>query len=219
MRAGNVGRKKKPVLEDYVLPLLLFGIFFFVISIFLLFSYDIPCGLSLLLFSIALFLPAYWVYIKKPQIIRREQEEIRIRREEDERRRQEELRRKYGDLFLSVVDAIKTFKPLLPDYPNELPYHVDLARWLEPKFPMLRVEEQVGSARPDIVIEDIAIEIKGPTHEEGLQSIADKCLRYNHHFKRMIVVLFDIRTKTQRFYNEWEEGLKKYFPDVMVIKK
>ena len=49
--------------------------------------------------------------------------------------------------------------------------------------------------------------------------IADKCLRYHHHFKKMIVVLFNIRTKTQRFYDEWEDGLKKYFPDVVVIKK
>jgi hypothetical protein len=84
---------------------------------------------------------------------------------------------------------------------------------------MLRVECQIGSARPDIVIEDIAIEIKGPTTEEGLRSIADKCLRYHHHFKKMIVVLFDIQTKTSRFFNEWEEGLKKHFPDVIVIKK
>jgi len=118
-----------------------------------------------------------------------------------------------------VVSEIKVFKPLLPDYENELPYHIDLARWLQPKFPMLKVELQRGSSRPDVVIEDIAIEIKGPTTEEGLRSIADKCLRYHHHFKRMIVVLFDIQTKTSRFFNEWEEGLKKHFPDVMVIKK
>lgn len=129
------------------------------------------------------------------------------------------LREKYGDLFLNIVDTIKTFKPLLSNYEEELLYHIDLARWLQQKFPMLQVEHQRGSSRPDIVIEDIAIEIKGPTYEIGLQSIADKCLRYHQHFKKMIVVLFDIRIKTKRFYNEWEDGLKKYFPDVIVIKK
>jgi len=140
-------------------------------------------------------------------------------RDEQKRKNEEAIKKKYGDLFLSVFNEIKVFKPLLPDYENELPYHIDLARWLEPKFPMLRVEQQIGSARPDIVIEDIAIEIKGPTTEAGLQSIADKCLRYHHHFKKMIVVLFDIQTKTSRFFNEWEEGMKKNFPDVVVIKK
>jgi hypothetical protein len=76
---------------------------------------------------------------------------------------------------------------------------------------MLQVELQRGSSRPDIVIEDIAIEIKEPTYEEGLQSIADKCLRYHHDFKKMIFVLFNIRTKIQRFYDEWEDGFKKIF--------
>jgi hypothetical protein len=135
------------------------------------------------------------------------------------KKKEEAIKQKYGDLFLSVVNDINSFKPLLPDYENELPYHIDLARWLEAKYPMLKVEHQEGSARPDIVIGDIAVEIKGPTYEEGLQSIADKCLRYHQHFKKMIVVLFDIRTKTNRFYTEWEEGLKRHFPDVMVIKK
>ena len=139
--------------------------------------------------------------------------------DEQKRKNEEAIKKKYGDLFLSVINEINVFKPLLPDYENELPYHIDLARWLQAKFPMLKVELQRGSSRPDIVIEDIAIEIKGPTYEEGLQSIADKCLRYHHHFKKMIVVLFDIQTKTSRFFNEWEEGLKKHFPDVMVIKK
>ena len=99
-----------------------------------------------------------------------------------------------------------------------MPYHINLARWLQGKFPILQVELQRGSSRPDIVIEDIVIEIKGPTYEEGLQSIDDKCLRYHHHLKKMFVVLFNIKTK-KRFYDEWENGLKKYFPDVIVIKK
>jgi hypothetical protein len=49
--------------------------------------------------------------------------------------------------------------------------------------------------------------------------MADKCLRFHHHFKKMIVVLVNIKTKTKRFYDEWEDELKKYFPDVLVIKK
>jgi len=219
----------RPWFYDFLLPSVIVGIVFLLIGFFLL-TVITECGILLILFSIVLFLPAYWFYIKKPQIQKRENEETIKRQEEESKERvrkaelekiryQKELRNKYGDLFVNIVETIKAFKPLLPYYENELAYHIDLARWLEPKYPMLKVEYQLGSARPDIVIEDIAIEIKGPTTEEGLQSIADKCLRYHHHFKRMIVVLFNIRTKTNRFFTEWEEGLKKHFPDVMVIKK
>jgi hypothetical protein len=173
-------------------------------------------GLLFLLLGILFCILFYIIHISYPK-----NKEIKQNREEYAEREslKQEIINKYGDLFLSIIESINSFQPLLPDYENELPYHIDLARWLEPKFPMLKVEFQQGSARPDIVIEDIAIEIKGPTTEQGLQSIADKCLRYHHHFNKMIVVLFDIRTKTDRFYTEWEDGLKRYFPDVMVIKK
>jgi hypothetical protein len=49
--------------------------------------------------------------------------------------------------------------------------------------------------------------------------MADTCLRFHHPFKKMIVVLVNNKKKTKRFYEEWEDGLKKYFPDVLVIKK
>jgi len=39
--------------------------------------------------------------------------------------------------------------------------------------------------------------------------MADKCLRFHHHFKKMIVLLVNIKTK--RFYDEWEDELKKIF--------
>jgi len=223
---------REPI-DDMGLTILLIGFLFFIIGFIALFFFLVP-GLIFILISSIFLLPFYWSYFYKPKIEyrefieerRRNQEELKEREErlkrelEDEKRKyQDELRIKYGDLFLSVVDTIKKFEQLLPEYPNELSYHIDLARWLEPKYPMLHVEHQEGSSRPDIVIEDIAIEIKGPTTEEGLRSIADKCLRYHHHFKRMIVVLFDIRTKTDRYYIEWEDGLKRHFPDVIVIKK
>ena len=204
-------KKQKKLIDDVVVMLLLIGLLFFIIGFIGLFFEPVG-GFFTLLFGSIFLLPYYWLNFYKPKMQKRELEERK-------RRNQEEIRIKYGDLFLNVVDAIGTFKPLFVGYYHELSYHIDLTRWLEPKFPILRVEQQIGSARPDIVIEDIAIEIKGPTTEEGLQSIADKCLRYHHHFKKMIVVLFDVQTKTSRFFNEWEEGMKKNFPDVVVIKK
>ena len=145
---------------------------------------------------------------------------IRIRQDVHAREEREEMeiKKKYGELFLNIAESIDSFEPLLPDYENELPYHIDLARWLQNKYPNLEVELQRGSTRPDIVIEDIAIEIKGPTIELGLQSIADKCMRYQQQFKSMIVVIFDVRV-TDRFYEDWLAGMKRHFPDVHVIRK
>ncbi|MDG6219260.1 MAG: hypothetical protein QCI00_07450, partial [Candidatus Thermoplasmatota archaeon] len=80
-------------------------------------------------------------------------------------------------------------------------------------------EKQIGSSRPDIIIDKIAIEIKGPTLRRDLDSIANKCLRYNQHFEGpLIVVLFDIIV-SDSYYQEWETGIKKTFPNVIIIKK
>ena len=69
-------------------------------------------------------------------------------------------------------------------------------------------EVQRGSSRPDIVVGDIAIEIKGPTDNQGLITIADKINRYSQHFEHIIVVLFEVQI-FERFYNEWYEGIMR----------
>ncbi len=118
-----------------------------------------------------------------------------------------------------VVSKIKEFEPLMVDYPNELPYHVDLARYLKNVFENTHIEIQRGSARPDIIIDNIAIEIKGPTNQRELRTIADKCFRYPQYFDRgLIVVLFDLRVTVQ-YFNDWKKGLQDKFPNVIVLKK
>jgi hypothetical protein len=118
-----------------------------------------------------------------------------------------------------IIKDIYDFEPLFNDYFNELPYHIDLARHLMQKYHETKVEVQRGSTRPDIVIDDIGIEIKGPTENIGLQSIADKCFRYPQYFERgLIIVLFDFRVTTN-FYDDWEKGLKDKFPNEIVIRK
>ena len=121
--------------------------------------------------------------------------------------------------YKQVLDFIHKFNPIIDNYPNELPYQIDLARYLMQYFPETKVELQKGSARPDIIIDNIAIEIKGPTWENGLQSIADKCLRYPQYFERgFIIVLFDVKV-TNRFFNDWSNGIKQKFPEVIILKK
>jgi hypothetical protein len=84
---------------------------------------------------------------------------------------------------------------------------------------MIRVEHQKDSSRPDIVIGDVAIEIKGPNNENGLRSIADKCLRYPLYFEKgLIIVLFDVKV-TSRYIDDWRLGLQNKFPHVIIRYK
>lgn len=124
-----------------------------------------------------------------------------------------------NEFYQKILEKIEQFKPLLPFYPNELSYQLDLGRYLIQYFPNAKLEEQRSSARPDIVIDNIAIEIKGPTYEEGLRSIADKCLRYPLYFEKgLIIVLFDVKV-TNRYIEDWKIGLINKFPNITIIKK
>jgi hypothetical protein len=120
------------------------------------------------------------------------------------------------DVYKKILEKIDQFKPLLPFYPNELSYQLDLGRYLLQYFPTAKLEQQRSSARPDITIDNIAIEIKGPTYEKGLQSIADKCLRYPLYFEKgLIIVLFDVKV-TSRFLEDWQKGLQNKYPHVVI---
>jgi len=146
---------------------------------------------------------------KKREKRRRELEEESKQREleEEERRR----------LINRVIQSIIYFEPFLK-YENEITYHIDLARHLKNEFPNLEIERQKGASRPDIVINDIAIEVKGPTDFDALNTIASKCMRYSKHFQHLVIVLFEVRVN-QNSYEEWLSGLKETFPNVKVIKK
>ena len=117
-----------------------------------------------------------------------------------------------------IITEIRAFKPF-KRYNSEYPYQIELGQFLKHKFPMTEIEKQKGSSRPDIIIGDVAIEVKGPTYKEGLDSILSKCVRYPNHFKKgLIVVLFTPRM-TYRYYDDWVAGMKRTFPEVVVIKK
>jgi len=124
-----------------------------------------------------------------------------------------------NEKYNQIVNHIHKFIPLINNYQNELPYQIDLARYLMQYYPETKVELQKGSARPDIIIDNIAIEIKGPTWENGLQTIADKCLRYPQYFLGgFIVVLFDLKV-TNQFFNDWSNGIKQKFPKITILTK
>lgn len=121
-------------------------------------------------------------------------------------------------LLNKIKKAIDIFVPS-QEYKSEIGYHAELQGWLKANFPNSVVEYQIGRSRPDIVIGDIAIEVKGPTKKNELQTVADKCMRYSKNFKGgFIIVLFDVFVLPS-FYKEWSECLKEQFPKVILIRK
>lgn len=123
------------------------------------------------------------------------------------------------ELLQELINIIKEYRPIKP-FRNELLYHTNLYTFLCEKISNeIKFEEQRGSSRPDIVVDDIAIEIKGPTDRGGLITIADKINRYSQFFDHIIVVLFEVEVY-ERFYYEWHDGImKQYENQVTIIRK
>ncbi len=124
---------------------------------------------------------------------------------------------KKATLLGQVIQRIEEFEPS-QKYRNEFPYHTELQGWLKSAFLNSKIELRTGSTRPDIVIEDVAIEVKGPTGHTELKTVADKAMRYSKHFENLVVVLFEV-TANKRLLEEWKEGMEKTFPNVKVIEK
>ncbi|MCX6818433.1 MAG: hypothetical protein NT129_00335 [Candidatus Aenigmarchaeota archaeon] len=123
-----------------------------------------------------------------------------------------------ANIVFEVANAIREFKPSRY-YSKEFPYQIELKGFLTHQFPTAKIEEAKGSTRPDITISGIAIEVKGPTYEKDLITISDKCMRYPEYFKTgIIIVLFNVEVNEKRF-RDWERGLKKTFPNIIVIRK
>ena len=116
-----------------------------------------------------------------------------------------------------IVRAVKDFTPSRR-YHNEFSYQTELQGWLKSKFPSSRIEIQTGASRPDIVIEDIAIEVKGPTDNRALDTLTTKCLKYSGHYRTVVLVLFEPEFSESNF-REIEAGIERAFPHVFVIRK
>lgn len=116
-----------------------------------------------------------------------------------------------------VVEKIESFEPE-KEYSKERDYQRELRGFLSNTFSSAKTEEAKGSVRPDIVIDNIAIEIKGPTSASDLKSIADKTIRYLQHYEHLIVVLFDIYA-TEDHFEDWKGGMEREHPSARIIRK
>ena len=113
------------------------------------------------------------------------------------------------DEFKEIASCVREFNPL-SNYRSEYPYQAELTQWLKSRFPKTDIEVQRGSSRPDIFVNGIAIEVKGPTNIEDLNTIADKLIRYSQWFpKGIIIVLFNVNVYPNR-YEEWCKGIKNF---------
>ena len=113
-----------------------------------------------------------------------------------------------SSLVDKIVHEIESYRHPRKEL-TEYPYHVGLHGWLNHSFPKIGFELKKGSARPDIVVGNFAIEIKGPTHHKDLQTIADKINRYLQNFDKIIIVLFDIQV-SETLLDDFLKGRKLY---------
>lgn len=114
-----------------------------------------------------------------------------------------------------IVEYIENFEPSR-NYKNEFGYHIELQGYLKGRYDQSMIEIQTGSSRPDIVIDSIAIEVKGPTHSKDLVTIPDKILRYSKYYDHIIVVLFNVSVNERR-YDEWLDGITTHYDGLVTV--
>ncbi len=133
-----------------------------------------------------------------------------------------EMMEQEGRTFIKELEkSILEFNPPRKYYREEMPYQDTLATHLKNEFPDgdVGVEVSRGPVRPDIVVNEVAIEIKGPTGNKELETIANKCLLYDQYFHGgLICVLFNVYVNKRR-YDAWLRGINNSYPNVIVIKK
>jgi len=160
-----------------------------------------PLGWIFLFIAILLFFPeikilARWIGIK-------------IKRKRHRAVLPEKLR--------DVLTEIDHFRPS-KNWSSEEGYQGELQGHLKNKFPTSRVEVQTGASRPDIIINNIAIEVKGPTDDNAINSLPAKCIKYTKQYDYLIIVLFR-PSFSHRNYDAIMEGIKKLHVNVEVVIK
>ena len=104
-----------------------------------------------------------------------------------------------------IIEEIKSYAPPREKLGLEYNYQLGLHGWLSRSFNQAEIEQQRGNARPDIVIDNVAIEIKGPTFKRDLVTIAHKINVYPQYFEKLIIVLFEIEVLPE-YLNEWKKS-------------
>ncbi|HEV8359237.1 MAG TPA: hypothetical protein VGR28_02155 [Candidatus Thermoplasmatota archaeon] len=123
------------------------------------------------------------------------------------------------DLLQLLGRAIQKFPPQ-KQLKAEKDFRNALHSWLMHDFPQAVMEKRSsdGRVRPDIVVETVAIEIKGPTSNQALRSIYAKCVEYSPAFPGgLVIVLF--RIQDMEYFESWRQRVVSHFPHVVVIAR
>lgn len=112
-------------------------------------------------------------------------------------------------LIKDLDNKISSYKPLRY-HSKEEPYQMELAWFLRNHFETLDIEVFKNDSRPDIVIDEIAIEIKWPTNKWELRTIPDKIIRYLKERDYLFIVLFKVEVD-ENYYKEWKEDIYNTF--------
>jgi hypothetical protein len=123
----------------------------------------------------------------------------------------------YSKLALAVYNSIEEFRPS-NSYDKEKPYHDELFSHLKKEFPQAEMEPMIQGGRPDIEIERIAVEVKGPTRNRDLDTLTSKVLIYGSKYTFVFCILFKPEFSESRF-QVLKEALQQRLPHCGVITK
>ena len=117
--------------------------------------------------------------------------------------------------LLKLENKINSFTPT-KYYKLEEPYQIELLGYLKSNYPEIKMEESKNWSRPDLLIDNIAIEIKWPTTMSELKTIPDKIIRYLKTWDYLVIVLFNIEIvsnskKNIEIYQEWKSDIYRTF--------
>ncbi len=115
-------------------------------------------------------------------------------------------------LLLDLEKKIKNHNPLKPkEWTNNVEQYYE--NWLyqylyNNYYPDLKIQQYKEGSIPDIVINNIAIEIKWPTNMSWLKTIPDKINQYLPKWEYLFIVLFDIKTPKLKYESKKREILE-----------
>lgn len=121
----------------------------------------------------------------------------------------------------NIWNEILNFRPSR-QYGRERGYHDELFNYLKIRFHQAESNKRKGASQPDIHIDHIAIEVKGPTLKRDLITLMDKSGRYlakGHHTILFIVLFQPSHEITPNYFEELKITLLSRYPDVGVITK
>lgn len=103
-------------------------------------------------------------------------------------------------------------------------FHKQLYAHLKKRFPQAqwKPKPKRGASQPDIAIDNIGIEVKGPTKNAHLKDILQKAPRYLLYWNPTFAILFAPQFGqglTEKYFREFKVGIQRHFRDVGVITK